>query len=178
MAEFTDFPARLGDDARTMRLRTGLLLIPLLFPVISLAAAEKTKAAVFANAAPAPIPLFFHGGVLACRGSIDGVRGVLLVDSGSNTTCLFARQLAKRKYGFIPVQMRTETANGERRIDRVVKTAKFQVGGLTYRAKNLVVLPDTRSAEIIGLLGCDFLTMRRMNLDLEKMRLVPRGSDR
>ena len=161
-----------------MRLRSCLLLIPLFFSVVSLAAAEKPKAAVFANATPAPIPLFFHGGVLACRGSIDGTPGILLVDSGSNTTCLFERQLKKRKYRFIPVKMRTETANGERLIDRVVRTAKFQVGGLTYRAKNLVVLPNTRSAEIIGLLGCDFLTMRRMNLDLEKMRLVPRGSDR
>jgi hypothetical protein len=117
------------------------------------------------------LPLVISGGTLACRGSIDGHRGLLLIDSGSSVTCLFPAQVAQHSYRFRKVRMTAHTAAGPQRIREVVRRARFVVGGITYRATDLVVLPDCNT-EAIGLLGCDFLTATGARIDLARKRLI------
>ena len=122
-------------------------------------------------AADTVIPLVMSGGTLACRGVIDGQRGLLLIDSGSSVTCLFPRQVARRRYHYRTVDLVSYTAAGPTPVTKVVKKAEFVVGGLTYPARNLVVLPG-QGTQAIGLLGCDFLLATGAKIDLARRRMI------
>ena len=122
-------------------------------------------------AADTVIPLVMSGGTLACRGEIDGQRGLLLIDSGSSVTCLFPRQVARRRYHYRTVDLVSYTAAGPTPVTKVVKKADILVGGLTYQARNLVVLPG-QGTQAIGLLGCDFLLATGAKIDLARRRLI------
>lgn len=147
-----------------MRLRRLPLALILLLLVPVLAAAE--------GGGRIAIPLFYQNGVLACRGAVDGRVGVVLIDSGSTTTCLFANQAAARRYRYRAADIRCATAGGTRRVRSVVRTARFAIAGCTYRAADLLVLPDGGPGAAIGLLGCDFMRSRHATIDLAGMRLL------
>ena len=118
------------------------------------------------------VPLLVSGGTLACMGVIDGRRGLLLIDSGASTTCLFPAQAKAGAYAWRKVRQRCYTANGPCLVRRVADHAAITVGGATYQARDLAVLPEVGAPTAIGLLGCDFLLANRAVIDLEHGALV------
>lgn len=121
---------------------------------------------------PVEFPLLISGGTLACRGTIDGHAGILLIDSGSSVTCLFPSQTRARRYRFRTVDLVAYTAAGPHRVGKVARRAEVRVAGVTYPARNLVVLPEGGETEAIGLLGCDFLLATGARIDLARRVVV------
>jgi hypothetical protein len=130
----------------------------------------------FTSSASGTVPLIIDGGTIACMGTIDDRRGLLLIDSGSSTTCLFPRQANAGTYTWRKVKQRCYTANGVSTVRKVADHAQIQIAGVAYRASNLPVLPAAGAPAAIGLLGCDFLTATGAVIDFAHGRMVLRQS--
>ena len=153
-------------------LALAMLAVLLLHPAATPTPAASTKSASSATSTTATVPLIIDGGTIACLGTIDGRRGLLLIDSGSSTTCLFPRQAQAGSYTWRKVKQRTYTANGISTVHRVADHAQVQIAGVAYRAHDLPVLPAAGAPAAIALLGCDFLTATGAVIDFAHGRMV------
>lgn len=121
------------------------------------------------------VPLILSGGTIAIRGTMDGHDGLLLLDSGASTTCLFPAQARSVAYSWKAVRQRYYTANGTNLVRRVAERSTIRIGGISgieYRAHNLVVLPASDAPHAIGLLGCDFLLATGAVIDFAHGQLI------
>ncbi len=143
---------------RSMRVLSVLFLV-----VVSgawLAAAERS------------VPLVDLGGIIACQGTIDGRSGLLILDTGASGSCLFPAQTRAHRYRYRRVNLASYTASGLSRIDRVARKAVIGVGGTTFTATDLPVLPGDDAPEALGLLGGDFFRAMRAEIDFAHRRLI------
>ena len=148
----------------------ALLLHPAATPTP--AASKRATSSTAPSPTTATVPLIIDGGTIACIGTIDGRRGLLLIDSGSSTTCLFPRQAQSGPYTWRKVKQRTYTANGISTVRKVADHAQVQIAGVSYRARDLPVLPAAGAPAAIALLGCDFLTATGAVIDFAHGRMV------
>ena len=120
------------------------------------------------------VPLIDLGGIIACQGTIDGRSGLLIIDTGASGSCLFPAQTRAHRYRYRRVNIASYTANGPGRINRVARKAVIKVGGTTFTATDLPVLPGANAPQALGLLGGDFLRAMRAEIDFANRRLVLR----
>jgi predicted aspartyl protease len=123
-------------------------------------------------AAEHSVPLIDLGGIIACQGTIDGRSGLLVIDTGASGSCLFPAQVRAHHYRYRRVNLASYTASGPSRIDRVARKATIGVGGTTFTATDLPVLPGADAPEALGLLGGDFLRTLHAEIDFAHHRLV------